>query len=193
VIFTAYGFWLPNDPRGSWSKFVASWELFRFGPATKIETRHSVAHVPHDHEERLAAKAAMKYSAVHFTGVQARAVARGFAECINRGGLKAWACAILPEHVHMVIARHTCKVEQIVGLLKGEATKRLIAENLHPFADHQTDKGTPTCWARRCWKVFLDSPEDVDRAIRYVEENPTKEGKPPQRWWFVKPWKHTLV
>lgn len=24
VIFGAYGFWLPNDPRGSWSKFVAS-------------------------------------------------------------------------------------------------------------------------------------------------------------------------
>jgi hypothetical protein len=22
VIFGAYGFWLPNDPRGSWSDFV---------------------------------------------------------------------------------------------------------------------------------------------------------------------------
>lgn len=22
VIFGAYGFWLPNDPRGSWSEFV---------------------------------------------------------------------------------------------------------------------------------------------------------------------------
>jgi len=33
AIFTAYGFWLPNDPRGSWSDFVGSWELFRFGPA----------------------------------------------------------------------------------------------------------------------------------------------------------------
>src|SRR4051812_39201122 len=26
VIFSAYGFWLPNDPRGSWSDFVGSWE-----------------------------------------------------------------------------------------------------------------------------------------------------------------------
>ena len=33
VIFGVYGFWLPNDPRGSWSEFVASWELARFGKA----------------------------------------------------------------------------------------------------------------------------------------------------------------
>ena len=41
VIFSAYGFWLPNDPRGSWSDFVGSWELQRFGPATKVNVRHS--------------------------------------------------------------------------------------------------------------------------------------------------------
>ena len=37
VIYSMYGFWLPNDPRGSWSDFVGSWELFRYGPATKVE------------------------------------------------------------------------------------------------------------------------------------------------------------
>ena len=35
AIFGAYGFWLPNDPRGSWTTFVGSWELNPFGPATK--------------------------------------------------------------------------------------------------------------------------------------------------------------
>lgn len=30
-ILSAYGFWLPNDPRGSWSDFVGAWELFRYG------------------------------------------------------------------------------------------------------------------------------------------------------------------
>ena len=35
LIFTAYGFWLPNDPRGSWSDFVRAWELFITGKATK--------------------------------------------------------------------------------------------------------------------------------------------------------------
>ena len=27
LIISAYGFWLPNDPRGSWSDFVGAWEL----------------------------------------------------------------------------------------------------------------------------------------------------------------------
>jgi hypothetical protein len=35
VIWGTYGFWLPNDPRDSWSDFVGSWELVRFGKATK--------------------------------------------------------------------------------------------------------------------------------------------------------------
>jgi len=43
VIFGAYGFWLPNDPRGSWSDFVGAWELFRYGAATKTNTTVSVA------------------------------------------------------------------------------------------------------------------------------------------------------
>ena len=37
IIFTCYGFWLPNDPRGSWSEWVASWELLRYGKATKVD------------------------------------------------------------------------------------------------------------------------------------------------------------
>ena len=40
LILTCYGFWLPNDPRGSWSDFVRSIELHRVGgPATKINTK----------------------------------------------------------------------------------------------------------------------------------------------------------
>ena len=70
VIFGAYGFWLPNDPRGSWSDFVGSWNLFRYGPATKTEETRSVAHVRHDREWRLAAKSALKHPLVEFTGIQ---------------------------------------------------------------------------------------------------------------------------
>ncbi len=188
VIFTAYGFWLPNDPRGSWSDFVRSWELRRFGPATKTETRQSVAGHPHDRELRQAAKETLRFPPVVFTGLQARAIGRGFAECVRRGGLTVWACSVLPEHVHMVIARHTCKVEQVVNLLKGEATRRLLTEELHPFADRKGENdGVPSCWARERWKVFLDTADDIARAIRYVENNPIEESKPPQRWPFVSP------
>ena len=130
VIFGAYGFWLPNDPRGSWSDFVGSWELFRFGPATKVETRRSVAHQPRDSALRQAAKAALKYPAVQFNGLQARAIGGGFGRFAVRSGIKIWACAILPEHVHLVIARHSYVVELIVKLLKGDASRQLLTEPL---------------------------------------------------------------
>ncbi len=142
----------------------------------------------------MAAKSALRYPPVQFTGKQALAVALGFKTCIERGGLQVWACSVLPDHVHMVIARHTCKVEQIVNLLKGEATRRLIAEGIHPFQNLKTlDRSIPCCWARRCWKVFLDSMDDIVRAIRYVEDNPLKEGKPRQKWSFVSKFKPTEV
>jgi hypothetical protein len=91
IIFSSYGFWLPNDPRGSWSEFVGSWELFRYGPATKTNQTRSLAYRAHDRTLRKAAKSVLKYPPVHFTGLQARAVARGFAGYVERTGLPVWA------------------------------------------------------------------------------------------------------
>jgi REP element-mobilizing transposase RayT len=185
VIFSTYGFWLPNDPRGSWSNFVGSWELFRYGPATKTTERRSVAHREHDRELRLKAKSALKYPPVKFTGVQARAVARGFARYVQRTKLPVWACAILPDHVHLVVGRPGMKVEQLVIQLKGDATQQLEREGIHPLSDYRIEgKRVPRCWVRGQWKVYLD-PEDVRRAIDYVENNPVKEGKKKQTWSFV--------
>jgi REP element-mobilizing transposase RayT len=189
VIFSAYGFWLPNDPRGSWSTFVAAWELLLAGgKATKTIERRSLAHDSHDRSKRLRTKAALKYPPVNFSGEQALSVAKGFAEAIADGKYIVHACSILPEHVHLVTGRHERDVERIVGHLKSSATKRLDADGLHPFAGtikHNGSKQSP--WSERCWKVFLDSPEDVPRAIRYVEQNPVKEGKKRQQWSFVRP------
>ena len=188
VIFGAYGFWLPNDPRGSWSKFVASWELFRFGPATKVETRRSVAHVPHDRALRLAAKQALKYPPVVLSDQQVQSVARGFANSVEKSGFLIWACSILPEHVHLVIGRHHFKVEQVSNLIKGEGTKQLIADGLHPLARYaEPGKSPPTPWAAKQWKVYLDCEDDIWRAIRYVQQNPVKEGRPQQHWPFIAP------
>jgi REP element-mobilizing transposase RayT len=195
VIFGAYGFWLPNDPRGSWSDFVAAWELFRAGGyATKTETRRSVAGGAHDVRARRRVKEALKYPRVVFDGLQALSVGLGFRTMAGKSGYRIHACAILPEHVHLVIGRHSYRVEQMVRLLKAAASSQLAADARHPFALWpQPDGSLPTPWARNCWKVFLDSAEDVERAVRYVEGNPVKEGKPPQPWRFVTPFTPPLV
>ena len=166
VIFGTYGFWLPNDPRGSWSDFVGSWELVRFGRATKSLARMELT--PAEEAQRLAAKQALQYPPVQLTDVQVLAVATGFAIACRKSGLTLWTCSILPEHVHAVIARHRFKVEYIVGLLKGEATKQLKREQLHPLAAHVQGTDVPTPWADRCWRVYLDSEHAIESAIHYV-------------------------
>src|SRR3954464_627483 len=92
VIFSAYGFWLPNDPRGSWSDFVGSWELFHFGPATKTDERQSLARVPHDRAVRLAAKKALRYAPAVFDDAQVAAIATGFGERVTNSKMAVWAC-----------------------------------------------------------------------------------------------------
>ena len=187
-ILSAYGFWLPNDPRGSWSDFVRRWELLRFGKATKVTTRRSLARDEHDREVRRKAKQALRYEPVRFTGLQARSIGRGFARAISESGYKILACAILPEHVHTVILRADRSIERIIGHLKARATQRLNADGLHPLANCPSSKEVlPSPWGRRAWHVFLDDREGIARAVGYVRQNPVKEGKPPQHWSFVLP------
>lgn len=188
-IFSTYGFWLPNDPRGSWSDCVRAWELAAYGGPAKVNTRQSRAGKPHDTAKRLAAKEALKYPEVIFNGVQARAVARGFEQAISESGYILHACSIMPQHVHLVVARGQRMIEQVIGHLKARATQRLRGENLHPLTSDQTPSGSvPSPWTqRKGWTVYLNSSEDITRSIRYVEDNPLREGLPRQRWSFVTP------
>jgi REP element-mobilizing transposase RayT len=180
AIFSAYGFWLPNDPRGSWSNFVASWDLLKFGNATTVTTRRSVAHVKHDAVRRWAAKMELQYPPVRFTGVQALSIARGFSAAIRDGGYVVHACCILPDHVHLVVQDHMRPIRRIVGHLKSASTRQLQADGKYTFS-------TAASWGRNCWAVYLRSPGDIRRAVRYVENNPLKERKRKQVWSFVCP------
>ncbi len=183
--WSTYGFWLPNDPRGSWSSWVRAWELLRFGPATKTSERRSVARKSHDRARRLEAKQHLARNPVEFAGAQALAAGRGFAEYVRKSELVVYACSILPTHAHAVVARHRYSIEQVSNLLKGAASRQLVDEGLHPFADAPyRDATLPTPWARGKWDRFLWTDEDILRSIRYVRNNPLKEGKRRQKWSF---------
>jgi REP element-mobilizing transposase RayT len=189
AILPMYGFWLPNDPRGSWSDFVRKWELVHFGEATRsIERTEMTELTETELKQSEAAKQALKYPAVSIDGHQALAISNGFAAKVEKSNYTIWACSILPEHTHLVIARHKYKVEQIANLLKGASTTRIIEEDRHPLAAYAEEgKRPPRMWAAKEWKVYLDSEQAIEDAIRYVEENPEKEGKPRQSWSFVTP------
>jgi REP element-mobilizing transposase RayT len=186
VTFATYGFWLPNDPRGSNSESVRAAHLRRFGPATKVSDKRSHASDHHDTALRAAAKRSLKYAPVRFNGVQAREVGRGFARQVQTSRLKVFAAAILRCHVHLVIGHHRIRVEQIVNLMKGAASRQLLLSQLHPFQQITDDRPSP--WGYGVRKRFLHNDREIEQVLRYVQSNPQKDGLPPQRWSFVSPY-----
>jgi len=187
VILGAYGYWLPNDPRGTWSDFVGKWELLRFGKSKRSMDRRALEELTcEEREERERARESLEYPAVQFSGQQARGIGRGFSFVSQKRGFTIWACSILPEHTHLVIARHRYRVESIINALKGESTRQLVSERLHPLSQYAAPgKRPPRMWSTGEWKVFLDSEEAIESAIAYVVQNPVEESKPLQRWNFV--------
>lgn len=179
LILSFYGFWLPNDERGSWSQRVRKIELQRFGPATKVNTRQSRANQPFNAERRQQMREALNHPALRINGTQAREVAKGFAKASAEADYRVLACAIMPNHVHLVIAKHQRSIETIAAHLKSRATQQLNIAELNPLPRSP--------WAKGHWVVYLNSDPQVRHAIRYANNNPIKDGLKPQHWKFVKP------
>ena len=184
-----YGFWLPYDPRGSGSREVWAPDPRPFGPATFVEDRaKSRGRVPHDRRLRFEAKKHLQRPAVVFNGVQARAVARGFAALLKEDSITCYACSILPDHVHLVVGPSAIDAHVLTIRLKQHATRQLKSEVIHPFQHLPDAEGeVPKCWQRGGWNVYLFDEARVRQTIRYVEDNPLKEGKKKQAWNLVTP------
>lgn len=190
AVCSAFGQWLPNDPRGSGSSFVGAPHLREFGPANQTGRSQPFRRPPttrYRAPPRRQEGVAPASGSIHRR--QALSISRGFHEYIRRRRLTVWACAIMPDHLHLVVDRHALLIEHIVQQIKGMATNRLLADGLHPFG-HLTAKETrvPECWGRKEWKVFLSSEAAILREIGYVERNPEERGLPRQHWPFVMPY-----
>jgi REP element-mobilizing transposase RayT len=193
-IISAYGFWLPNDPCGSWSDSVHKFELQCFGPATKVQNNDLVVRTPQTRRLREAAKEALDYPPVLFADQQIEVIGRGIKRYVEKSGLTIWALAILDDHLHVVFMRHRYESEKVNNLLKSEATQALIECGVHPFGNEPRKGGQlPPCWGRKWWTVYIDNPAHLETAIRYVEDNPLKDGRERQKWDFVVPYPLTMA
>ena len=189
VILTCYGFWLPNDERGSGSRDVFAEHLKPFGSGTlhRADGSRSVAHRSFDRAMAVQAKRALKYPAVKLNGRQAQLVGRAIGEQVERDGLTVHALAIMPDHFHALILRSARPIEQVAARLRGAATRALAAEGCHPLQPFaKKGKLPPKMFARGGRFIFLDSDAAIRRTIRYVEQNPMRAGLPPQQWRLVK-------
>ena len=178
LIWTAYGWWLPNDPRGSGSETIRSDVLADLGELHKGRKRVQ----PTGREIReFYEKAAplLKHPLLTFDEAARAEIAAAFGQEIAIQGYTCWACAVMPDHAHVLIRKHKHLAEQMAENLMRASRTRLI-ETGHRERTH------PTWIAGDGWKVFLDHPDDVRRTVRYIEQNPAKMRLPAQKWPFVK-------
>jgi REP element-mobilizing transposase RayT len=172
AIFTTYGTWLPNDPRGSFSKAVYQSELAALGPV--LYGRQVPQPGPNTLRRfRTAARPCLSRPPYFLNDTTRQVAGEAIGNEAQRFGFAIHACAIMNDHVHLVMPRSRFRVEYLVNQLKGAATRALGV--------------TETPWTRGGWNVFLDDENAVCAAIQYVEANPPAAGLPPQRWPFVKP------
>jgi REP element-mobilizing transposase RayT len=138
---------------------------------------------------RRAAKEALKYPAVELSGVQARALARGIAAVCAKVELAIYACAIMRDHVHVVVAAHRLDGDEIIVCLKRAGTRGMNDEGLHPMVAYRRENGRlPSPWSAGGWKVKIRTRQQMLDCVRYVERNPIRAGYKAQRWSFVVPY-----
>jgi REP element-mobilizing transposase RayT len=122
----------------------------------------------------------LKYALLTFNEDDRRVIALAIERTIRAIGYTCWACAVMPDHVHILIRKHKHQAEEMIQNLQRETHLALRAAGVR-------DQEHPV-WGGCGWKVYLDEPEDVWRTIGYVEANPEKMGLPAQRYGFVVPY-----
>jgi REP element-mobilizing transposase RayT len=179
LIWTIYGSWLPNDPRGSGSNSIASHAIAGLGELHHGRKKIQPAGwVIEQFYQR--AREVLRFPVLPFDRHEIEIVAKAVSDAITELTYTCYACAIMPDHVHILIRKHKDPAEAMVANLQSSTRAAIVnsggREPTHPV------------WTEGAWKVFLDHPDDVRRTIRYIENNPVKEGLPVQRWSFVKPY-----
>jgi REP element-mobilizing transposase RayT len=179
LIWTNYGTWLPNDPRGGGSQQIATPRLAELGELhhgrKKIQPAGRILN-----EFRAFAEPELKFNVIRFDANRIESVASGLADGILQHGYTCYACAVMPDHIHLLIRKHKHQAEEMIAYLQESSRLRLCEEYLnllhHPI------------WTTGGRKIFSRTPDDVRCVIRYIVDNPPQIGLPRQTWSFVTPY-----
>ena len=121
----------------------------------------------------------LEFDRIWFDHAKRQAIAQAFSGVIAKH-YTAWACAVCKNHAHLCIRAHKHSAEMMWNLLT-DAARRSIREFEDVDPNHEI-------WTRAPYSVFLHTPDDIRDRIGYINQNPVKEGLPPQSWPFVQPY-----
>src|SRR6185312_9500114 len=152
LIWTNYGTWLPNDPRGSGSHVAYTSVLAELGEVhlgrKKVQPARSKVREFYESAEQL-----LRYSVIRFDAEQLSVIAEGFGATIRKHQYTCYACTIMPDHSHLVIRKHKHDAETMINNLQNESRALIMERGIVPD-EHLV-------WTKGGWKVFLDTPEEV--------------------------------
>ncbi|MGO8688981.1 MAG: hypothetical protein ACLQLG_05050 [Thermoguttaceae bacterium] len=181
LVWTAYGWWLPNDPRGSNSRKVCTAALVPLGDLhrgrRRIQPAGRIVREFYD-----AALGVLKFPLLTLSDGEIDAVAAAFADVIRVRNYTCYGCAIMPDHVHVLIRKHRDKAETMIAQLQEASRAAVLAK---PQAGRGADHPV---WGGPGWKVYLETRTDMERVVKYIYDNPLKLGRPAQHWPFVRPY-----
>ena len=179
LIFTPYGWWLPNDPRGSSSHEIRVETIAELGDLhhgrKRVQPPGSVLRQFYGE-----AREVLTHELLPFDRPSRDLLGDAFAEVIRVKKYTCYACAIMPDHIHVLIRRHRDYAEEMMSALRGAGATALKAAGKRP-ANHPV-------WGGPGWKVFLNTQQDMERIVAYINNNPIKAGLLSQQWRFVTPY-----
>jgi REP element-mobilizing transposase RayT len=169
LIWTVYGYWLPNDPRGSTSKElrvepIAALGEHHFGRKQQQPAARALRQFLQSVSETLAhAVRPLDDDDVAMVGAPLGAQ-------VEDSGYVCYACAVMPDHVHILIRRHKDRAEDMIAHLQQKAKASLIESGKRPVNHPVWTDGAG-------WKTFINSRRQFEAEIEYIRRNPLKFGR----------------
>lgn len=176
LIWTTYGTWLPGDPAkpGHWSPLYDMYGRIR-AAGHRLNLPDATTHA--------VARARMKEPETVLSDAEQRVVAEVLGEQFDPakagamcGGVCAYACAVEPTHVHLLVGPVGEDIGRFVGRLKGTTSSAVVK--------HTTNGARSRTWTTGYWKVFLFDIGGLDAVRAYIESHNKRRDIPasPFNW-----------
>jgi len=91
--------------------------------------------------------------------------------------LTCYACAVLANHVHLLVRRHRIKAQEMIPMFMTAGRDALIGGGRCTH-DHPV-------WSRDFYVRYEDTPKAVHTTINYISRNFAKHRITPQTWDFI--------
>lgn len=127
-----YGRWMPNDSRGSHSNWVWNKSIFIAGSRIIGE---KTGHFDESQFNRQIEK--LKHKPVTWDKNQILCIAKAIEIVFAELDAPVYACAILPDHAHILSGWHRPEIHKVVAVVKETATAFVIENGLHPYVKEE--------------------------------------------------------